>query len=211
MSDANAMLQHILAAVEQIKASQTTLQQSHQELQTQFAASKVDLEAKLAALSMSLAPQQTPPLPESISGDALQILVGHPLLADQDRLYAQVLQWAHQFVTPDVDASILQNAYTELAQRIEDTREETLSAPQTPRSTGPSPGQPQSTVYVAKSGRRFDTRKPPPYPCHKCGHRHWAAGPGATPCPDERSGSFSRRGANSPASAPRAPSSAGQQ
>ena len=100
MTDPNALLQHILTAVEKIQASQQCLQQGH-----------VDLEAKFAALALNLAPQAPPPpLPECISSAALERLISHPYLPDQDRLYAGVLQLAHQLVTPEVDAAVLQSA-----------------------------------------------------------------------------------------------------
>jgi hypothetical protein len=208
MSDPTALLQHILSAVEQIKTSQQTLQQSHLELQSQVAASKVDLEAKFAALSLNLAsPAPPPPLPETISTAALEQLVAHPLLQDRDRLFAQVLQFSQRLVTPDVDASILQAAYAELITVVTDTAESLSPAPTTPRASSGAPSASTDT-YIARSGRRFDTRKPPPYPCHRCGHRHWVAGPGASPCPAPQT-PFSRRGAHSPAPAPRR-SAAGQ-
>lgn len=211
MSDPSALLQHILSAVEQIKVSQQSLQHSHHELQTQFAASKVDLEAKFAALSLTLAPNSPPPvLPETISPPALETLVAHPFLSDADRLYAQVLQLAHRLVTPDLDASVLQSAYSELAGRVADAVEDASTA--TPLRPTASAAPTSPGVYVSKSGRRFDTSKPPPYPCRRCGRRHWVAGPGASSCPTSSgSASFSRRGAHSPAPAPRKPSTAGSQ
>ena len=211
MTDPGTVLQHILTAVEQIKASQQTLQQSHHELQTQFAASKLDLEAKFAALSVTLTSQsQLPQLPETVSSAAIEVLLSHPLLSDQDRLYAQVLQLAQRLVTPEVDASVLQSAYAELLGRLVEASEDLNPTPATPRTPSSTAPLPSSAVYVAKSGRRFDSRKPPPYPCHRCGQRHWVAGPGATPCPP-RPTHFSRRGAHNPAPAPRDPPTAGSQ
>ena len=193
MTDPNAVLQQILSAVAQIQASQQTLQQGH-----------LDLEARFAALAVNLTPKSPPPpLPAGISSAALDSLTSHPYLPDHDRLYAAVLQLAHQLVTPEIDAAVLQSAYTELAARVEDASVDS-HAP----SESPTPSS--STTYVAKSGRRFDTTKPPPYPCRRCGQRHWVAGPGATPCPS-RSGSFSKRGAHSPAPAPRSSPAAGSQ
>ena len=43
------ILQHILTTLEAVKASQQSLQSSHQTLQAQVAASKADLEAKFAS------------------------------------------------------------------------------------------------------------------------------------------------------------------
>ena len=194
MTDPNALLQHILSAVEKIQASQQCLQQGH-----------LDLEAKFAALALNIAPQAPPaPLPECISAVALDAPISHPYLPDQDRLYAVVLQLAHQLVTPDVDGAVLQSAYTELAARVADAAADS-HPPSEAKATSSSSG-----TYAAKSGRRFDTSKPPPYPCRRCGQRHWVAGPGVTPCPS-RTASFSRRGAHSPAPAPRSSTAAGSQ
>ncbi len=92
----SAVLQHILASLEQIKASQASLQSSHQALQTQVTASKLDIEANFAALPVSLVPPGPPlPLPETISDEIIKALLAHPNLADEDRLYVQVLHFAH--------------------------------------------------------------------------------------------------------------------
>ena len=50
MSDANALLQHILAAVEQVQASQATLQRSHQQLQAQCTSRRTDVALTPACL-----------------------------------------------------------------------------------------------------------------------------------------------------------------
>ena len=78
MSDPSALLQHILAAVEKIKMSHQSLQQNHHELQTQFAASKVDFEAKFAVLSLMLIPNSPPP------SSHFSHLLGDPFLSDAD-------------------------------------------------------------------------------------------------------------------------------
>ena len=196
MADPSVLLQQLLTAVEGIQASQQTLHQSHLALQSQ-------VEARFAALSLNLAPAPLPTLPDAISSASLEALLRHPLLADQDKLYAQVLQLAQQLITPEVDGSVLQTAYSELVGRIAEAAEMPPSpAPTTPRTSTASASTPASFVYTSKSGRRFDTRRPPPFPCHRCGQRHWVAGPSATPCPNQRA-NFSRRGTPSPAQAPR--------
>jgi uncharacterized membrane protein len=108
-----------------------------------------------------------------------------------------------------VDASVLQAAYTELATRVSDATESISPAPTTPRASSGAAAASSSDTYISRSGRRSDTGKPPPYPCHRCGQRHWVAGPGASPCPATQP-PFSRRGAHSPAPAPRR-TPAGQQ
>ena len=89
MTDPNAVLQHILAAVEQIKASQTTLQQSH-ELQSQFG-----LEARSGGEVRCPVPVTGPEADRASPRDRLRRGVAAPRrppqLAEHDRLYAQGL------------------------------------------------------------------------------------------------------------------------
>ena len=151
MADPSVLLQQLLTAVEGIQASQQTLHQSHLALQSQ-------VEARFAALSLNLAPAPLPTLPDAISSASLEALLRHPLLADQDKLYAQVLQLAQQLITPEVDGSVLQTAYSELVGRIAEAAEMPPSpAPTTPRTSTANASTPASFVYTSKSGRRFDT------------------------------------------------------
>ena len=193
MSDPTAILQHILASVQELKAGQA------------------DLQSQFNALKISVAPPgPPPPLPDALDAESASALAAHPYLADCDRVFAQVLRIAQPLVLAEEDQAILHEAYKLLVERVAESM--AVTAP-------PSPAQPRTStplrsahVYTAKSGRTFDTRRPPPYPCRQCHHYHWVSGPGATPChsaPPSSSQPFSRRGAHSPAPAPRHAPSAG--
>ena len=193
MSDPTALLQQLVHAVERLSLQQ-------QELQTQF-----------QSLKVSVAPPALPePLPPTISPDALASLLAHPYLEDRDRTYARLLTAAFPLTVTDEDGAVVASAYAELAERIQTAMTSVESPPTPPRPSTPgrAPSRQSSDhVYVAKSGRRFDTRQPPPYPCSQCRSNHWRAGYGSTPCPSQPH--FSRRGAPSPAAAPHSSIQAG--
>ena len=208
MTDPSALLHQLLSSVQQIQASQAQQAQSLQTLQQ----AQQDLQTHFSQLSLNLSPPYPPPpLPDTISAEALAALLAHPFLEDRDHLFVQVLQVALPALTTDEDQAVLQAAYAELTSRVGDDMSATQPAPEHTAASDPPP----THTYQARSGRRFDTRQPPPYPCRNCRQFHWAAGPDATPCRPRQAqhrglaARFSERGAHHPASAPQRPHNAG--
>ena len=162
--------------------------------------SVAELQAQFRALQVGA--DVIAPLPATISAEALDALVAHPHLSDADQLYARLLQIAFPLITVDDDSDTLQQCYAELAARVAQHQshlsDTAPSVPPSPRSTPMAP--PPGNVYVSRRGRRFDTTRPPPYPCRRCQGMHWAWTPCITPMTQQH---FSNRGARSPGGAPR--------
>ena len=149
MADPTTLLQHILASVQELKAGQA------------------DLQSQFNALKISVAPPgPPPPLPDTLDAESAAALAAHPYLADSDKLFAQVLRIAQPLVLAEQDQAILQEAYKLLVERVA----EGIAATAPPSPTPPRSSTPLRSVhiYTAKSGRTFDTRRPPPFPCRQC-------------------------------------------
>jgi hypothetical protein len=181
---------------EKMQQQQTQLMEQHAQLQQQF---------EHLRLGEPLAP---PPLPATASEEALALLVAHPLLSDQDKLYARLLQATFPVTLSEQDSELASQCYTELVQRVEAVKAELPTAPTTPRSGAAHASE--NRFYVSKKGRRFDTSQPPPYPCRRCNTYHWscfACPPSSSQRPAtpyyQRSGyQNSSQGADRPATAP---------
>ena len=65
----------------------------------------------------------SPPALPATASDAVS-LIKHPQLYDQDKLHAEVLQFAQGLITPEVNASALQLAYYEVVARVTVSAEE---------------------------------------------------------------------------------------
>ena len=181
-----------------LMASVQRLQEQQQHLQERF-----------EALSLG---DPVPPIPELLSADALQRLVSHPYLSDVDRLFARLLQHSARKTVSEEDTELFNQCYAELRGRV-------LAAQDAPAdafpSRDPAPAAPRSSppgdqnLYVSRSGREYDTRQPPPYPCNRCNTMHWSN----TPCPPRSHGYFqrnSRGGTSRPAQAPTPPAGRSQ-
>ena len=145
---------------QQEKIQQAQLKKQHAQLQQQFEHLRLG------------EPAPPPPLPGTASEEALSLLVAHPLLSDQDKLYARLLQATFPVTLSEQDSDLVGLCYTKLAQRVEAVKADLPTAPNTPRSGAAQASE--NCFYVSKEGRRFGTSLPPPYPCRRRQTYHWS-------------------------------------
>ena len=174
--------QQLMASVQQMQQQQLELQQRFETL---------------------LITSATPPVPSELSSEALVVLSSHPFFADADRLYLQLLQQALPAAMTDDALDLLRRCFAELRSRVLEAEQSTGTPRSEPGTAAPVPPSGDPQVYVSRSGRSFDTRFPPPYPCRRCRTMHWSN----TPCTSARSGYFqnSRTGTARPAPVPSPP------
>ena len=184
MNDAPSWAKELLQQVQQISASQQALQQKFEQLQ--------------------LSVQPPAPLPSLLTPESAAALQTHPYLPDGDRLYANLLQIAQPLVTVDEECAVLQRCYDPLVGRITiasqflDGEPAAASGP-VPSSSAPLPHV--DNIYISKSGRRYDTTQPPPYPCRRCNGKHWSLTPCMPPAASHARTLFPTWGPRGPAAA----------
>ena len=89
------LLQGMQQQQEKMQQQQSQLMEQHAQLQQQFELLRIG------------EPAPTPPLPPTVSVEALTQLVAHPLLPDQDRLYARLLQAALPVTLSEEDTELI--------------------------------------------------------------------------------------------------------
>ena len=91
-----SLLQGVQQQQAQMQAQQTQLMQQHTQLLQQF-----------ESLRLSDRAATPPPLPPTVSTDALASLVAHPLLSDEDNHYARLLQAAFPVIIAEQDTDLV--------------------------------------------------------------------------------------------------------
>ena len=127
-------------------------------------------------LALCPATSMLPTYPQNVSSEALTALAADPRFPDHLRVYLRLLTVALPGLITDDQLDASQAAYTELC--LATSQHSTPpSIPASPSTTQPATrffqqyGRP---FYRSKSGKVYDTTRPPPYPCRRCGGWHWA-------------------------------------
>ena len=141
------------------------------------------LESRINALSIS---EPAPALPEKISPEALEALTAHTGVPPDYQAFLPVLQIALRAAASPEEVEQCQHAYDQVVLVLNEsappTPDEGLARPPRSRSRSPqsqTPSRPRFQTqngrkfYVARSGKKYDISRPPPYPCKECKENHW--------------------------------------
>jgi hypothetical protein len=141
------------------------------------------LESRINTISFS---EPLPALPEKVSPEALDALAVHDGLPADYSAFIPILRIALRAAASPEELEHCQHAYDQMTLVLRDSAPPTPEEPpsRTPRSRSRSPNsqtpsrprfqtQNGRKFYVARSGKKYDISRPPPYPCKECKENHW--------------------------------------